>query len=437
MREYMNSLTDEPATKLTLLLLDDEQDIINSLKRVLRKDYDIVTFTDGPLALEYLENNHIDIIISDMRMPVMDGAEFFTLSRENQPHAIRILLTGYSDIDTTIKAINDGGIYTYIGKPWENQELKLLLDKASEHYLLKKETRELNKKLSDANEQLAKFNHSLELQVSQRTNALEQSKDKLSATVKTQNVLLHDMIDMMSTTIEYRTGFGTGHNKRIALQCKAVARHLELDDATCRRTYLSALLHEIGIIGLKDDVLSSLDFGTGKLDEEFNRHPVIGAEIVGRVHRLASLTDNILHQNENMDGTGFPDHLAGDDIPLGSRIIRVVKDFDFLIAGKENNKRMGIKEAQAWLMSRADVWYDKTIISVLFTVLTQHQQTDEDMEFSVGIEGLKVGDKLMEDLVLTNGNIMLTAGQEISKSMIEKLKIYEENYNTKVTLFIV
>jgi len=433
----MNSLTDEPTQKLTLLLLDDEQDIINSLKRVLRKDYDIVTFTDGPLALEYLETNHIDIIISDMRMPVMDGAQFFTLSRETQPNAIRILLTGYSDIDTTIKAINDGGIYTYIGKPWENQELKLLLDKASEHYLLKKETRELNKKLSDANEQLAQFNHSLELQVSQRTNDLEQSKNKLSATVKTQNVLLHDMIDMMSTTIEYRTGFGTGHNKRIALQCKAVARHLKLDDATCRRTYLSALLHEIGIIGLKDDVLKSIDFGTGKLDEEFNHHPVIGAEIVGRVHRLASLTDNILHQNENVDGTGFPDHLSGDDIPLGSRIIRVVKDFDFLIAGKENHKRMGIKEAKSWLMSRADIWYDKSIITILFNVLDQHEKSDEDMEFSVGIEGLKIGDKLMEDLVLTNGNIMLTAGQEISKTMIEKLKTYEENYNTKVTLFIV
>lgn len=433
----MNSLIDEPATKLNLLLLDDEQDIINSLKRVLRKDFDIVTFNDGRSALEYLAENPIDIIISDMRMPVMDGAEFFTRSREYHPNAIRILLTGYSDMETTIKAINDGGIYTYIGKPWENQELKLLLDKASEHYLLKKETRELNVKLGDANEQLSEFNHSLELKVAQRTKALELSKNKLSSTLQTQNSLLHDVLDMMSTTIEYRTGFGAGHNKRIALQCKALARHLALDDAVCRRIYLCALLHEIGIVGLKDEVISSIDFGTGKLDEAFNQHPVIGAEIVGRVHRFAALTDNILHQNENVDGTGFPDHLKGDDIPLGSRIIRVVKDFDFLIAGKENHKPMGIKEAQAWLTSRVDVWYDKTVVKALFSVLSQREHTDdEDMEYSVGIEGLKIGDKLLEDLVLTNGNTMLTAGQVINRTMIEKLKVYEENYNTKITLFI-
>ena len=426
----------EFALSLNLLLLDDERDILNSLKRLLRKDFNIVSFTDGPSALDYLREHPIDIIISDMRMPIMNGAEFFTHAKDIQPNAIRILLTGYSDMETTIQAINDGGIYTYIGKPWENQELKLLLNKVSEHYLLKKQTRVLNEQLSDANERLTQFNHTLEQTVTERTAALVQSKNKLSNALKSQNSLLHDVLDMMSTTIEYRTGFGAGHNKRVALQCKGIARYLALDDATCRRIYLCGLLHEIGTVGLSDDVIAKVGVGTGKLDDEFMHHPVIGAKIVARVSRFDALTENILHQNENVDGTGVPEHLAGDDIPIGARIIRVVKDFDFLIAGKENKQLMSLPDAKSWLMSRADTWYDKVVVNALFSVMNERSDFGEDIEYSDGIEGLKIGDTLLEDLVLTNGNIMLTAGQEITAPMIEKLRNYEDNYDTKITLFI-
>lgn len=432
----MDTVMTNDVSKLNLLLLDDEQDIINSLKRVLRKDFNIVTFTNGFDAIDYLSSNPIDIIMSDMRMPHMDGAEFFSQSRQHHPDAIRILLTGYSDMDATIKAINDGGVYTYIGKPWDNQSLQLLLSKVSDHYRLKKESLVLNKKLLIANEKLSNFNHELEAKVAERTEALKAHQVKLKSTLHTQKDLLHDVLEMMSTTIEYRTGFGAGHNKRIALQSKAVARFLELSDGTCRLVYLCALLHEIGIIGLKDKDFSDIDFHVGKLDDAFSHHPEIGAEIIGQVSRLSALTSNILHQNENFDGTGVPEHISGDDIPIGARIIRVVKDFDYLIAGKENKNKMAISDAKLWIMSRVYTWYDGTVIDALFNILDERASFDEDMQYSVGIDGIKVGDKLAEDLILRNGNVMLKAGQEINSTMIEKIQKYEENNNTKVTLFI-
>lgn len=432
----MDTVNSNEVSKLNLILLDDEQDIINSLKRVLRKDFNIVTFTDGHAAIEYLSSNPIDIIISDMRMPVMDGAEFFTKSREYHPDAIRILLTGFSDMDATIKAINEGGVYTYVGKPWDNQALKLLLNKASAHYRLEQESLVLNDKLLNANKKLSTFNHQLEAKVADRTKALKSHQVKLKSILHTQKDLLHDVLEMMSTTIEYRTGFGVGHNKRIALQSKAVARFLKLDDGACRLVYLCALLHEIGIIGLKDEDFSNMDFNVGKLDNAFSHHPEIGAEIIGQVNRLSALTNNILHQNENFDGTGIPKHLAGDDIPIGSRIIRVVKDFDFLIAGKENKKKIAVADAKLWLMSRVDKWYDGTVIDALFNVLNERPDFKEDMQYSVGIDGIKIGDKLVEDLVLGNGNVMLKAGQKLNRTMIEKIQKYEENNNTKLTLFI-
>ncbi len=421
---------------LKLLLLDDEEDIINALKRLLRNNYEIIPFNKGDEALAYLQENHVDIIMSDMRMPKMDGAEFLAHAREIIPNAIRLLLTGYSDMDSTVKAINDGGVYTYISKPWNNQDLKLTLEKASDHYLLKKEAKRLNEEVAKANKELEIFNQSLELKVIQRTSALQASTKKLKNTLQTQKELFFDVLDMMSATIEYRTGFSAGHSKRIAIQCKAVAKKLELDEAQCRRIYLCALLHEIGTVGLSDDLLQENSIGSGKLDDLLITHPMIGAEILGKVKRFASLTDNILHQNENIDGTGSPAHLSGDNIPVGARIIRIVKDFDFLIAGKTNAKRMSIANAYAWMKERADVWYDRKILKTFIDLLGNREAVDGEMEFSIGVEALKPGDKLLEDLILNNGNVMLKAGQEINSVMITKLKEYEKRHNTKVTLFI-
>ncbi len=422
--------------KFSLLLLDDEEQILNSLNRLLRKEYHIISFTSGQEALDYLADNSVQLIMTDMRMPAMDGAEFLALARAIQPDPIRILLTGYSDIDSTIKAVNDGGIYTYIAKPWNNEELKLILNKAADYYELKQDKQNLIENLAKTNNKLAELNGSLEQKVKQRTNELQSSKQKLNENLTNQKELLHDVLDMMAATIEFRTGLSAGHSKRIALQCRAVATNLALDDLHCKRIYFCALLHEVGVVGLSDEELASSNLTDVKLDEALAGHPEIGAKIVGRVKRFSSLTENIRHQNENFDGTGIPDHLEGENIPIGARIIRIVKDFDFLIAGRQNHKRMSINNAIAWIKERANVWYDSKVIDVFVSLLVQRDCDDAlEMEFSIGIERLKPGDVLAEDLVLHNGNIMLTAGQEINNAMIEKLRQYEQTNNTKVTLF--
>jgi len=420
---------------LNLLLLDDEEHILSALTRLLRKKYNIVSFTEGEEALAFLADNEIDIIISDMRMPNMDGAQFLSEARKIKPDSIRILLTGYSDMESTIRAINDGRVYTYIGKPWDNEGLKLTLEKAASHFILKQQNADLSSNLVKANEELAALNHSLEERVAKRTQALESSRKKLSDSLNTQKSLLADVLDMLSATIEYRTGHGTSHLSRVAKQCRSLARQLKLDDAACRRIYFCGLLHEIGMVGLSDEVLNNFDMSNAT-DDAVTSHPVIGAAIVGRLKRLAGLTNYILHQNENFDGTGTPEHLSGQDIPIGARIIRVVKDFDYLVAGLKNENKMSISNAQAWMKERADIWYDRKILDAFNQLLIDRGNNDEDdFDFSVGLERLKIGDVLAEDLVLHNGNIMLKAGQEVSQTVIDKIRRYEDTYNTKVTLF--
>ena len=139
-------------------------------------------------------------------MPEMDGATFLEQARKIQSDTVRILLTGYSDMESTVKAINEGRIYTYLEKPWDNERLKLTLEKAAEHYLFTKEKARLTKALEVANDELATLNKSLEQKVLQRTKALKASEQKLSGNLLSQKAFLADVLDMLIATIEYRTG---------------------------------------------------------------------------------------------------------------------------------------------------------------------------------------------------------------------------------------
>ena len=423
------------SSKLNLLLLDDEDNVLKSLWRLLRRDYNIASFSDGQEALNYMSDNDVHLIVSDMRMPKMSGSEFLEQARLICPNAYRILLTGYSDIDSTISAINEGGIYSYISKPWDNDNVKLSLKKAAEHYLLELEKKQLMVSLANANDKLATLNNNLESKVKQRTQALQVSKKQISESLNNQKSLLNDVLEMLSATIEYRTELSASHIQRIAKQCRALASEVGLDKSNCNRIYFCAMLHEIGMVGLTDKILADIDI-TNSNDEAGNRHPEIGAEIVGRVKRFAALAEIIKHQNENINGTGLPDHLSGENIPIGARIIRIVKDFDYLIAGKSNSRKVPIVQAQSWMAEKANIFYDRQLLKSFNTMLLERSNREDlDMEYSIGTDCLKNGDILTEDLVLGNGNVMIKAGQSINESMIGKIKQYENANNTKVTLF--
>ena len=121
----------EPEVVATLLLVDDEVNILNSLRRILRSEpYRLFTASGGEAALALLDQQPIDLVISDARMPGMDGATLLAQVQRRWPECLRILLTGYADITTTVKAINEGQIYRYISKPWDDHELRSIIHQA-------------------------------------------------------------------------------------------------------------------------------------------------------------------------------------------------------------------------------------------------------------------------------------------------------------------
>lgn len=131
---------------MTVLCVDDELDIIYAMKRLLRKqNYNLLFASSGAKALEIMQHNVVHLIISDMRMPAMSGAELLEKVATSYPHSYRILLTGYSDIESTVIAINKGEIHRYIQKPWDNEELISSIDGGLEKVRLKNESIHLKK----------------------------------------------------------------------------------------------------------------------------------------------------------------------------------------------------------------------------------------------------------------------------------------------------
>jgi response regulator RpfG family c-di-GMP phosphodiesterase len=159
----------------TVLCVDDEENILHALNRVFRKEKcRLITAANGPSALKLLEENKdVHLIISDQRMPGMSGTEFLALVRERYPEIIRIVLTGYTEVDAITDAINKGHIYKFILKPWNDQNLILDIRQCLDQYELRQANIKLHNKILQQNEELKRINENLESVVKERTMELK------------------------------------------------------------------------------------------------------------------------------------------------------------------------------------------------------------------------------------------------------------------------
>ncbi|MBN2712971.1 MAG: response regulator [Planctomycetes bacterium] len=164
----------------TVLFVDDESNILNSLKRLLRKeDYNILTADSAAEGLELLENNEIHLVVSDQRMPNMEGTDFLQKVKEKYPHIVRVILSGYADVAVIVESINKGEIYRFLGKPWNDEELKISVRQCLEHYCILKENSALIEQTRIQNEKLKNLNENLEEIIKERTRVLAFSQEIL------------------------------------------------------------------------------------------------------------------------------------------------------------------------------------------------------------------------------------------------------------------
>jgi CheY-like chemotaxis protein len=174
----------------TLLLVDDEDSILSALKRVLRREaYQVVTANGGQAGLDELARNRIDVIVSDQRMPGMSGVDFLRRAKDLYPDTVRMVLSGYADLQSITDAINEGAIYKFLSKPWDDDMLKAEIDEAFRRKALKDENTRLGRQVQEANAELMRVNAQLQEALDTQRHRTELGEAALAAAQEIVNCL--------------------------------------------------------------------------------------------------------------------------------------------------------------------------------------------------------------------------------------------------------
>ncbi len=406
--------------KAKLLILDDEQSILNSLKRLfIREKYDVTVTPSWSEALELIKSNSYALVISDQRMPEMQGSEFLGKVKEAQPHCTRILLTGYSDIEAALEAINQGEVYRYILKPWDETELLKTVKDGTERSLLIQENEKLNEKLKKQNSELIDLNQTLEVKVEERTKEISSLNKKLKSSFLGTVKSMGKLSEMHSSTVG-------SHSKRVAKICKDIARGLGLTGRMLLAIEIAAFLHDIGKVGVSERTLKTPETSLSLEDHEnLKRHALIGESIVKSIPHLEEVAHIIRHHHEKYDGTGYPDQLSGDKIPIGSRIIHVADAFDKILNSKANLNKINIEDAFNKIKHHTYSHFDPIVIQQLNNLMMQGKiQADYAIEFEISPQELKPGMLLARDIKTSKG-----------LRLIQKNTLIEPKHISRITQF--
>lgn len=424
------------AQELKILCVDDEPNILSSLRRLFRnKGYKVLTASGGSEGLAVLESETVDLVISDMRMPVMDGAVFLEHVRTRWPDTIRLLLTGYADVQSIIDAINRGEIYRYITKPWDDNDIVLVVRQALERKALESEKKRLEELTHRQNEELKTLNANLEAKVEERTAALKQAHDSLiHANEKLKNSFLTS-IKVFSNVIEMRGGKLVGHSRRVADLARKIAKRMDMDAREIQEIFVAGLLADIGKIGFSDELLDTpVSQLTGDQLGQFHKHTLRAEQLLMPLDDLQATAKILRSQHERFDGRGFPDGLAGEAIPIGARILALSSDYDNLQIGVLTPKRVHADDAQALILRGAGNRYDEKVVVAFKQVFTNGADEGDSQE--VIARNLLPGMVLAADVISKDGILLLPAEHVLDEHMIENLRLYDASSGSKLTMRI-
>lgn len=359
-----------------ILFVDDDQNILDAFRRNFRKDYVLETATNAREAAGILaRRGPFAVVVSDMRMPGIDGVQFLTRLKEISPDTVRIMLTGYADIQSSIAAVNEGSVFRLLTKPCTAQSLKRVLEDALRQY-----------RLVHAEKQL-----------------LQQT---LSGSIK----VLTELLALVNPD-------AFGRANRIHRLVRQIALHLGITNTWEMEN--AALLSQIGCMLLPPMAIQHITRGEaldGELQEVYDIHPMIAADLLSHIPRLGNVRENILYQGKHFDGEGAPvDGKSGTDIPLGGRILKILVDFDQLEhSGKSTAQAMNILRGR-------EGWYDPRVLDVLEKVL--NQKSGYELR-EVRVDQLLTGMLLAEDVLSLKGMLLVAQGQEVTPVMITRLRTY-------------
>lgn len=361
--------------KPKILCVDDEPNLLASLSRQLRDRFEVATAVGGTEGLKiFEEKGPFPVVVSDLRMPGMDGVALLGRIRQVNPDTVRILLTGQADLNSAISAVNEGHIFRFLTKPCPPEILLKSLQAAQEQY-----------------------------------NLITSEKVLLEQTLQGSIQTLIDVLSLASPHIFSRT-------RRMGLHLKDFLPDLEIKDKW--PIEVAAMLSQIGVITLPDDTVKKLGSKEADLrpdeQEMVCQLPSIGAKILSHIPRLEPVREILLYQEKHFDGSGYPeDNKKGELIPLGARVLKVLLDYEKL-------------EAQGYdttyifdTMYGRKGWYDQTILKRFATFAGDTNRNAEMRELPVF--ALQQGMVLEADIFSKKGTLLVRRGLEITVPLLARI----------------
>ena len=434
---------DEPLpienAELNVLFVDDEPQILNSLRRLFRKEpYALYFANSGAEALEILKQQDIDVIVSDMRMPNMDGAEFLSLAREIQPDCIRILLSGQSDFHSIIKALNNGGISRFVSKPWDDEGLKHIVYDALRIKRLQIEKNRLLDITRHQNEMLFQMNQSLEEKVKARTSELQQTADMLDESYRELKESYKNFVKLFSNIISQNPGTKEGFSQKVAELSAILAEAMNLSENDVEIIEQAGHLHELGKLVLPYHCLDKPYMELNQKERyEFSRYPIYGHTALISVDYLSEQASIILHHREAWSGKGYPDKLVGEQIPIGSRILAVATDFFMLTEGLMAKRLVSEREAIDRIKKLSGINYDPNVVLLIEEAIQRVSRRAAANEIRLSLADLKDGMVLSREVRSSRGIVLITKGSTLSARMIQKLRAMKSSDQTLQSFYIV
>lgn len=422
-------LKNKDAPNITVLCVDDEKNILNSMKRLLRKHpCNLLTAESGANALELMKANKVHIIVSDMRMPEMSGAELLEQVALLSPETYRILLTGFADMESVIAAVNKGKIHRYMQKPWDNEELISAIEEGIESVTLKAENLRLQRQVEEQNQLLKHLNLGLEEKVSLRTKQIRSAMARIENNNSTTQRMLFNFIAI-------NPYMDAGFAKNTAQLAKKIAEYLDLDKQAISDVTLAGYLCEIGMLGL-DPSLAKLPFYQLNYDQQklFFSQIQMAQSILSPAQHMHSIVEIIMNQYEHANGTGYPNKLTDIQIPIGAKILTVARDYCRFATGKLSEEPLDVELIRIEMKKSRGTRYSADILDVL--IENPELTANTEIEKGYSPDQLEPGMVLKNNLHTDNHMLILPEGHVFTDASIEKLKAFERNKQQSLSVVV-
>lgn len=416
-----DSVNEPQQTDLKVLFVDDEPNILRALKRLMRNQPFKVDICDNPEhAIDMIKGSAhhqpYAAIVSDQRMPGMCGAEVLAHVRKHSPHTIRLILTGYADMQSAMDAINRGGAHRYIAKPWDDVMLQDAVRGAVHQYATIMENARLHEEVAEKNEALQRLTKNMEAKVFECTREVIDLNRQLEDSIQ-------GVAGVLASLASHHSDVLGNHSQRVLTTCDALGKQLGLSKDERFQLSVAAQLHDVGKISLSQDILAKPVNNLSPQEmKELQTHPLVGAQLLAQIPHFEEAAMMVRHHHEYYNGSGYPHQLSGRDIPLGARILSVADAYDKHLNQTSTFHATTPEKTLAQLAQQANTHFDPAVVSALKQLIDSGEVgANETKEVVVGLEDVRTGMVLAQDLMAPNGLLVLKKESEINPENLQQI----------------